>query len=57
MASIITAVTSMVTGAVSWVTSYVGAILASGNELLLAFAIIPIVGLGVGLLRRLININ
>ena len=57
MASIVSACTSMVTGAVGWVTSYVGAVVASGNELLLAFAIVPLVGLGVGLLRRLININ
>lgn len=57
MATIISAVTTFVTGAVGWVTSYVGALVASGNELLLAFAIIPIVGLGVGLLRRLINVN
>ena len=32
-------------------------ITASGNELLLIFCIIPLVGLGVGLTKRLMNMN
>lgn len=57
MATLITGVGSLVTGAVSWVGSYVGAIMQSGNELLLMFALIPVVGFGIGALRRLISIN
>lgn len=51
MADIITAVTSVVTAAVSWVGQFVGAI--TSNPLLLMFVIVSFVGLGVGLLRRL----
>lgn len=54
MADIISAVTSLVTGAISWVTSYVGAI--TSNDLLLLFVIVSFVGLGVGLIRRLIRL-
>lgn len=58
MAALITAITSFVTAAVDWLTSYVGAITASGNEvLLLAVVAIPVAGFGVGILRRLINIR
>lgn len=57
MAAILTSVTSVVTSAISWLTSFVGAITASGNEILLVFAAIPLVGLGVGLLRRMLAIN
>lgn len=58
MAAIITAITSVVTAAVSWLTSYVGAITASGNEVLLLMVVaVPLVGLGVGLLKRLLRVN
>lgn len=43
---------------IDWLSSYVGAITASGNEvLLLAVVAIPVAGFGVGILRRLINIR
>ena len=45
---------SMVTGAVSWITSYVGAV--TSNPLILAFVIVAFVGLGVGLINRLIKL-
>lgn len=54
MTDIIAAVTSLVGGAVSWVTSYLGVI--TGNDLLLMFVIVSFVGLGVGLLRRMIRL-
>lgn len=57
MAAIITAIGSVVTGATSWISAFLEMITAEGNELLLFFCIIPVVGLGVGLLRRLINVN
>lgn len=44
----------MVTGAVGWITSYVGAI--TSNPLILGFVILLIVGMGVGLIRRLIRV-
>lgn len=57
MSALITSVTSIVTAAAGWVTSFVGVITASGNEILLLFAVLPVVGLGVGLLRRLLSVN
>lgn len=54
MDAIITAVTSLVGGAITWVTSFVGVIVA--NDLLLMFVIVSFVGLGVGLLNRLIRL-
>lgn len=53
MASIISTVTSLVTAAFGWVTTVVSTITAEGNELLLMAVVLPFVGLGVGLLRRL----
>ena len=56
LAAILTAVGSIITSAIGWVTSFVGSITAVGNELILLFVIIPVVGLGVGLLSRLKNL-
>lgn len=47
-------VSTIVTGAVGWIGDYVGAI--TGNPLILMFVIIAFVGLGVGLIRRLIRL-
>lgn len=54
LATLISDIGSMVTGAVSWIGSYVGAI--TSNPLILAFVIIAFVGLGVGLINRLIKL-
>lgn len=54
MAAIIGDVTTIVNSAVTWVTTFVGAI--TGNPLILMFVIISFVGLGVGLIRRLIRL-
>ena len=53
IAAIISDIGSIVTGAVSWVGSFVGAI--TDNPLILMFVIIGFVGLGVGLIKRLIR--
>ena len=55
MEAIITSVTSIVTAAAGWVGTFVDTVTA--EPLLLMFAIIPVVGLGVGLLRRLLSVN
>lgn len=66
MDNLITAITSLVYtapattggvpgGAVGWVTQFVGLIM--DTPLLLMFALIPVVGFGIGALRRLISIN
>lgn len=54
LSNLITDIGSMVTGAVSWITSYVGAV--TSNPLILAFVIVAFVGLGVGLINRLIKL-
>lgn len=56
MAALVTSVTTLVTAAVGWMGSYVAAITSEGNEVLLLGAVaVPLVGLGVGLLKRLIS--
>ena len=54
MSEIISSVTSLVTAAVGWVNSFVGAI--TGQPLLLMFVITGFVGMGVGLIKRLIRL-
>lgn len=56
LATILSAIGSFVTSAVSWMTSFLGAITATGNELLLMFVVVGFVGLGIGLIRRLISL-
>ena len=54
MASLLSNVTAFVTEAISWVTSFCTCI--TGQPLLLMFVIVAFVGLGVGLIRRLIRL-
>lgn len=54
MADIISAVTSLVTASVGWVKSFVDVI--TEQPLLLLFVITSFVGLGVGLIKRLIRL-
>lgn len=53
---ILSNVTSVVTSAVSWMGSFLGTITAEGNEVLLLFVLIPLVGLGIGLVKRLLHV-
>lgn len=52
--TILTNVTALVTEAIKWVGSFVGAI--TSNPLLLMFVIVAFVGLGVGLIKRLVRV-
>lgn len=54
MADILAAVTSFVNAAVTWITTFVTTI--TGQPLLLLFVITSFVGLGVGLIKRLVHI-
>lgn len=54
IATIVGNVTTLVTEAIKWVGSFVGAI--TSNPLLLMFVIVAFVGLGVGLIKRLVRI-
>lgn len=54
MADILSNVTSFVTAAVGWVSTFCTTI--TGQPLLLIFVITGFVGLGVGLIKRLVKI-
>lgn len=53
MSTIMTAVTAIVTEAIKWIGQFTAAI--TSNPLLLAFVVVSFVGLGVGLIRRIIH--
>lgn len=53
LAAVLTAIGQVVTALIGWITSYMGAITAAGNELLMVFFALPLVGLGIGALKRL----
>lgn len=54
LAAILADAGSMVTSSVSWIGSFVGAI--TSNPLLEAFVIVSFVGLGIGLIQRLVRV-
>ena len=54
MSTILSDIGSLVTAAAGWVGDFVSVIVA--NPLLLVFVIVAFVGLGIGLIRRLIHI-
>lgn len=53
MAEILTTVTSIFTAAIGWVGT-VGETIV-GTPILMIFCVLPLIGLGVGLFRRLMN--
>lgn len=55
IAAALSAIGQVVTATIGWVGSYMGAITAAGNELLLIFFALPLVGLGIGVIKRLAN--
>lgn len=54
LAAILADAGSMVTSSVTWIGSFVGAI--TSNPLLEAFVIVSFVGLGLGLIQRLVRV-
>lgn len=54
MTTIMTSVGTIVTESIKWVGEFATAI--TGNPLLLAFVLVSFVGLGVGLIRRMIRL-
>ena len=55
METIITNVGSIITAAMTWATSAVSFI--TSNPLILMFVLISLVGIGVGLVRRFLNVG
>lgn len=56
VSSILSAVTSFVTSAVSWMGTIIASITAAGNEILLIGFVMAIAGFGVGLFKRLVRV-
>lgn len=56
LTTILTNIGSVVTSAITWMGNYLSLITTSGNEILFVFTVIPLVGLGVGLVKRMINL-
>ena len=54
VSTIVSNVTSLVSEAVKWVGSFADAI--TSNPLILTFVIVAFVGLGVGLIKRLVRV-
>lgn len=54
MAAILTNITSLVTAAVGWIGQFITVITA--NPFLMLFIIMSVVGLGIGLLSRLLHL-
>lgn len=52
--TILSAATALVTEAIKWIGQFVTAI--TSNELLLLFVVVAFVGLGVGLIKRIIRL-
>lgn len=55
MANLISNVGQVFTGAIGWVGDV--ATTVTDNPILLIFCILPLVGIGVGLFRRLLSVN
>lgn len=55
MAAIIANITSIVTEAVTWMSAAGTAIV--GNPLALLFILLPLMGAGIGLFKRIIHLN
>lgn len=56
MATILSSIGSFITASTNWVGTVVGQITAEGNELLLVFVLTSFVGIGIGLVKRLIRL-
>ena len=55
MTAVLAAISAVVTAVVGWIGDYMGAITATGNELLLVFFAMPLVGIGIGAIKRLVG--
>lgn len=55
ISTILSSVGDVFTSAIDWVGDV--ATTVTGNPILLVFAILPLVGLGVGLFKRLLSVN
>lgn len=57
LSTILTNIGTFITSAFSWVGTAVSAITASGNEIIFISAAVGLVGLGIGLARRMLKLR
>lgn len=58
MTDLLSSVTQFVTNAVSWMGTFLGQITSDTSGVLVTFVVaVPLVGLGIGLLKRLISVR
>lgn len=55
LAAVIEAISTVVTAVITWIGSYMGAIMNPDNSLLMIMFAIPLVGIGIGAIKRLIG--
>ena len=56
MVNILSNVGNVVTSAITWAGQFLSMITAEGNEILLLFVLLPLVGLGIGLTKRMLHV-
>lgn len=57
MAGILQTLTGIVTSFSSMIATWISVIFDEGNEILALFALLPLVGIGIGFLKRLIRVD
>ena len=58
MSTLLTNVTTFITSAVGWMGQFLGEITSDTSGVLVTFVVaVPLVGLGIGLLKRLISVR
>lgn len=55
LSSLISSLTSIVTAVAGYITTWVATVTATGNELILFAVLIPVVGIGIGALKRMMS--
>lgn len=56
LSSLLSNISSVVEEAIEWMGDYLSLITTSGNEILFVFVAIPLVGLGIGLVKRMLSL-
>ena len=56
MSALLTQITAVVTSAITWIGQFVTTMTAEGHEILLIGIIFSFVGLGIGLIKRLMRL-
>lgn len=55
MAALVTNVTTIITEALSWLSLTVTEVMKAGNVLILFVLLVPMIGVGIGLLKRFVK--